>query len=571
TESIPLLEASWPWLSELLDWRSMAQDQPCSLGGWVGRLRSLAAILVGSEGCAAAHTVERDGRAQNVMQRSLSDLAATRPDDEQMTLKSFVGLATRVWATQNVTVDDRKGGVWVGHSALTVPPMKVVITVGMLEGAMPKRRAQDPVLGDSLRSAIDLLSGGKPKLLSSQDVADSERDEFLRICATASERLIFSFPEAEGESDSAASYYLRALATLIGKQFDQLVKVYPRSKWFPDLADCRAIQDHQMASAQNNPPFEFLPPDLKEPEIRQLLKLDPDAGTPLRQVADYSDCPFRATVRHRLSLFSNRPVSPVHRLVDLPSKASVQLAMTETDARKRLHKALEEKVNGLYSQLEPWEAHLLRAAGERMIDAWIKREFLARQAWPRQEWVVDGFPVHQIRLGEGGTRDEVALGGGQNVKVTTDPMPVYQVGPFLVARLDESSLQDPGKKAGEEGERAYENSSKWLRHGLLISCLAKASEGVALEIETLGEKRWILYFGIEDERQQPGRRVNVLERHDFGGRSSSYRKEVYERTKDVLKEMLAGRIDARPGPACTTCDYGAFCRRSSAILGEESE
>ena len=305
--------------------------------------------------------------------------------------------------------------------------------------------------------------------------------------------------------------------------------------------------------------------------IKSALRLDPDAGTPLRQVADFSDCPFRATVRHRLKLYSNRPVSPVHRLVDLPTKASVQLATTEMEARGRLHKALEERVNSLYTQLEPWEAHLLRAAGERLIDAWVKREFMARSLWPRRDWELDGFPVHGIRLGEGNTRDQVPLGGGQSVRISSDTLPVYQVGPFLVVRLDESSVQDPGKKAGEEGEPAYETSSKWLRHGLLLSCLSTASSGVALDIETIGDKRWMLFLGVDEQTSQPGRRVNVLERHDFGGRSSGYRNEVVKRAREVLKEMLAGKIDARPGNACLTCDYGAFCRRSSTILGDDAE
>ena len=406
---------------------------------------------------------------------------------------------------------------------------------------------------------------------TSHDVAESERDEFVRICATATERLIFSYPEAEGDSESSASYYLRSLSKLIGKSLDQLVKVYPRSKWFPSVAESRAIQDHQMASALTVPPFVFAAPELFEESVRSALRLDPDAGTSLRQVADFSDCPFRATVRHRLNLYSNRPVSPVHRLVDLPSRSSVQLSSSEQDARVRLHKTLEERVNNLYSQLEPWEAHLLRAAGERLIDAWVKREFLARELWPREDWTVDGFPVQAIRLGEGKTRNEVPLGGGQQVKLSTDPLPVYRVGQYMVVRLDEASLVDPDKKAGEDGERAYDGSSKWLRHGLLLSCMAKANESVALEIETIGDRRWMLYMGIKDPRMHPGRKVNILERHDFGESSLTYRTDIANRTKEVLKEMLAGRIDARPGQQCNSCDYGAFCRKSSAILGDDAE
>lgn len=566
--NVELAEEGWPWLAQVLEWRSLAVGSPCPLADWIRRLRALAQSLTSHQPEGA--TADRDGRAQNVMQRSLGDLVPTRPEGESLTLRAFAALAARTWEGQEVSVDDRKGGVWVGHSALSIPPVRVVMAPGMVEGALPRRRSQDPVIGDKLRVTIDEVWQREGTLLNSEDVASAERDEFVRLCASAQERLVFCFPEGEGDDSATPTYFLRELARLVGKRLDTLATAYPRSQWFPDLESCRAMQDHQMVQALTNPPFVSAAPEVLDEKVKAALRLDPDAGATLREIADFSECPFRATARHRLRLYPNRPFNPFNRLVDLPGRASIQLATHNTEVEARLHKALEEKVNSLFTQLEPWEAHLLRAAGERLIETWSARETLARATWERTDWTLDGFPVHSIRLGEAGTRDYVPIGGGQKVRVVTDPMPVYRVGDFMVVRLDEASMSDPkgGTRDGDL-DAHYAGTGKWLRHGLILACMVSASPAVGLEIEAMGPERWMLYLG-GPESPPPFKMTGSLRRAGFGQKTSGYYKEVVDRAREVLRSMLAGRMTVEPGAACTFCDYGGLCRRSPTILGDQA-
>lgn len=311
-------------------------------------------------------------------------------------------------------------------------------------------------------------------------------------------------------------------------------------------------------------PLPPLPDDIQDPDLMAALRLDPDSGVPLRELADFSDCPFRATVRHRLNLRSNRPVSLIHRLVNLPGKASLHLAADEDEMRARLGQALNEKIASTYVDLEPWEAHLLRAAGERLVDAWVSREKRSRDAWPRTPWKVEGFPVRAVRLGEGGTRDTIRLGGGQVVRVSSDPLPVYQVGDLLVVRLDEGSTPKTALTSG-----TYTGTAKWLRHGLLLGLLSSASSSVGLEIEALGDDRMLLFMRRAESQQALPTSPGLL-RHRFSDYLGPEHKAVAEQAIAVLKAMLAGTAKAKPGLACANCDFGGLCRRSQVILGDET-
>lgn len=556
----------WAWLEPVLAWRTEALAQPASLTVWSGRLRLLGAAL---DVHPSSRTDDRDQRAQNLMQRSLLDVASTRSEDERLTLPQFVRIAESVWEHQRVTVDDRKGGVWVGNSAHAIPPVRGLFVLGMVEGVMPRRRSQEPVLGDDLREAINQKVGMKV-LATSYDRASEERDEFLRICATPSDRILFTYPESDGESPVTPSYFLRAIAAKSGTTFEQLVEIVPRTAVFPEAENCLARQDLAMARALVEPVYRAAELTLTDPAVKDRVRLDPDQGVDLRTLGDYSDCPFRATVRGQLGLHAAHPPNPLYRLLDMPARAGLATAPTEHEAAARLHFALSQKLDSLYSELEPWESQLLKSAGERMIDAWVVREFAARKTWPRVEWQFEGFPVQSLRLGEGGTRGEISIGGGQTVPIVTDPMPVYQIGNFLVARWIESSVRDPSTKYAEDDdeESSYEGSSKWLRHGILLGFMAKSGFPTGLEIETLGSRRWMLLLAKGEPA--PPQRVRMLERRDMEKELPEYVSRVSERARQTVKEMLAGNIEVRPGTVCRSCDYGGLCRRSSAILGDES-
>lgn len=558
--------AEWPWVSAVCQWREEALSIPAGLTIWSNRLRLLGAAL---DAHRSPRTDERDQRAQNLMQRSLLDVASTHPNDDQLALPQFVRLAQEIWTAQRVTVDDRKGGVWVGSSAHTLPPVRALMVLGMVEGVMPRRRSQEPVLGDELRTAINQMVGSSA-LATSYDRASEERDEFVRVCATASDRMVFTFPESDGEAQSTPSYFLRRIAASVGKTVDQMVEIVPRTSLYPAVDDCLARQDMDMARSVANPVYRVPELDLTDFRLKDEMRLDPDQGVELRRLGDFSDCPFRSAVRHRLGLYSAHPSTPLYRLTDLPTRAGLATAPTEHEAAARLYHALKQKLESLYSELEPWEVQLLKSAGERLIEAWVSREFAARKLWPRSDFEFDGFPVHALRLGEGGTRGELDLGNRQTVPILTDLFPVYQVGPFLVARSVEVSMSDPAASSGsdDEEETGYQGSAKWLKHGLLLGFLAKSGTSVALEIETLGTKRWMLLLPKGD--QSLPQRVKVLERKAMNAIFPDYVKSIKERAREVVSQMLAGRIEARSGPACRNCDYGGLCRHSAAILGDDA-
>jgi len=69
-------------------------------------------------------------------------------------------------------------------------------------------------------------------------------------------------------------------------------------------------------------------------------------------------------------------------------------------AQNALEVALEAELDMVYGDIPEWEFALLRSGGKRLISEWIKREFMARDLWPK-----DGQTIKvDSRFGDGRQR-----------------------------------------------------------------------------------------------------------------------------------------------------------------------
>ncbi|MCH8977921.1 MAG: hypothetical protein IH945_01595, partial [Armatimonadetes bacterium] len=208
-------EEGFEWLRHLLAWRDQATESRTTLGGWLHRFIELVGgtRMVDLAMTADAPTRERDKRAQSVLQRSISDYAYIydRVRRPELGLKSFVGLARSLWENEQMVVEGLPNGVRFVSSTSALTSYDTLFVLGMLEGSLPRRRAEDPILFDTEREELSRLVGRGVRLPDSRDRAVAERDEFVRVCASASRRLVLSYPQTDDSRDNVPAFYLDEL------------------------------------------------------------------------------------------------------------------------------------------------------------------------------------------------------------------------------------------------------------------------------------------------------------------------------------------------------------------------
>ena len=546
---------TFPWLVAILEWRTAARSAGEDLGGWLDRLRTLVHEMPwhGAYG-GAAYDANRDVRAFSAMQSALANEASVERalGAPAMDLSGFARRCRALWESADVSVPTPDVGVPVASHAAALTGVHTLFVLGMLEGSFPRRASQDPILADDERRTIAALRPDEPALPLSADHAAEERDEFYRVCAAATHRLVLSYPQADDARDNVPAFYLEAAALAAGgaRRTD-----LSRDLVAPLAGDCLAKADLDLRAALEAPRERPGPSLLADPAARDLVAA-PAGERTAGELRDALRCPFLYAARHRLGLRPNRRENRWSRLRTLPQLARLA-AQPDADAAKRaLDDALETQLDLLASEVPEWEMPLLRAGGRRLVTDWLRREFAARRLWPMDE----GSLRLDVAFGDEGVRSSMPLG----VVLSGVAPAVSRYGATKTMHLYGGPL--PPTKELSEADRLF--------LGLHLLALYESGAAVQLEVESTGGRRTRLRVergGGVARRPNEGLDMEwLVDEEDRDLARRLFFEGVKESLRTALRTVESGEMRPAPGDPCDGCDYGEMCRRSRQFGEEDS-
>ncbi len=544
------------WLARLLDWRDDALANPCPLEAWIIRLRDLMLILPAEGGPVA--TRERDRRAGYVLHQSLNQIATVRrfQGPRTATLSEFLREAAKVWAEADVSIPGGEHGVLVASRSESLPQVRCLFVLGMLEGVFPRRRTEDPILSDFDRSAMSDALGSGP-LPNSRDRSAAERDEFYVVCAAASEEVVLSYPETDEERDNVPAFYLDEVERALGTRDRKELR---REELTPPLEHCLAESDKALRRALGSVErSEPIPTGFTNAVTADRFRDSPDSGVSPQDLRDALQCPFSLFARRKLDLRPDRLRAKWFALIRLPGRASLSSQKSEDDARHTLHTALDQQLDEMYSDIQDWETALLRSGGRRLIEEWIAREFSARKIWPKDE-------LRQgVVFGEGALRSSMP----RIPRLTGSVAATSRCGPYTVVHLVESA--GPARSLGPANELADRDK---LYYGIHLLAAWPKESAAALEIETMSEERLLVILPRLPSVNLTARVQAGLRVIDLAGSESGGVRTFFEEVKKLAQEAAARieTVDVRAikGDHCAWCDYGELCRQSLEFGEEDS-
>jgi hypothetical protein len=547
------------WLRAVLTWREQAVASRTGVSGWWRRMHELVAAtqIVDASIEAAGDTALRDNNAQTVLLRSINDHAFVydRSGRPELSLSGFVRTARALWENETVAIPPRPNGVVLVSNTSALTAYEVLFVVGMLEGTLPRRRSEDPILFDTERQELSLLLCRPWRLPDSRDRAAAERDEFVRICSAASKRLVFSFPQTDDERDNVPAFYLEEVARACPKTERS---PRPRSQFVPSLEECASRADEVVRKALDAPRAAIEPPLLTTEIAKNAVRPVFEQGVAPEELSRALVCPFQSTARHRLRLFAPARRRLMRSLRDLPTDLAT--SPNPVEAKKRLDRAIDEYLQRMYPEFEPWELAMLGSAARRLAEEWVEREFRARKLW-REE----GEETHpQVALDEHGLKNELRV-GDKNVKLRGKAAALTLRKGYSVLRFYDAATPE----LMEVTEVPKDNEHAFLYGIYLMAQLHLSSRNPCVEVDGMDGKR--VLAGFKDIRRSlphdPASGIEVV-------RVSDSRDVFFQNVKARMKEAVEvlDRADMRaiPGRQCEPCQYGELCRVSS-VFGETDD
>lgn len=542
------------WIGDVLRWREAARMSAEDLGGWRDRMVELIHQLPWHKAYGdVGYDSRRDSHASTAMHSVLANEASVERalGAPSLDLPGFAKRCRRLWEAADVSLPTPPFGVPVATHASSLTGVHTLFVLGMLEGSFPRRTAQDPILNDDERRAIARMRPTAPSLPLSLDHAAEERDEFYRVCAAATHKLVLSYPQADDTRDNVPAFYLEAAAQAAGgaERVD-----LPRTLLAPDFDDCLSVADMTMRAALDAPRERPAPALLEDPDSRALVAA-PEGERTAAELRDALRCPFLYAARHRLHLRPNRREQRWHRLRSLPQSARLASAVDVDAARKALEEALEAELDLLSNDVPEWEIPLLRAGGMRLVGDWLRREFAARRLWPMDE----GSLRLNVPFGGEGVRSAMPLG------VTLSGM--------APAVSSYGSTKTMHLYAGTMGPAKDFTEADRLFYGLHMLALYEKDQKVQLEVESTNGRRTRLRLDRGDVRRLPAEGLDMEWLVEEDDRDLA-RRFFFEGVKESLRHALRtiGKADMQPTPGdpCDGCDFGELCRRSRAFGEEDS-
>lgn len=547
------------WMRHALRWREHSLNSRTTLSGWLHRLRDLVGgtqmIDLAADG--ESRTRARDVRAQTVLQRSISDHAYVydRGSRPEMGLASFVRLAREIWENETVVIDGAPLGVRLVSNTASLTEFDTLFVVGMLEGTLPRRRAEDPILFDDDRAELGRLLGSAYCLPDSHDTASRERDEFARICSAASNRLVFSYPQTDDQRDNVKAFYLEELARACAATTDTVDR--PRSEIVPLASECRSAPDVAIRAALDGPRRRPERPLLRTDAARTAARPTFEHGVAPEELARALVCPFQSTVRYRLKVRTPARRRLMRSLRDLPALAKLVINANRDSAHEQMEKAIDDYLQEMYPEFETWELAMLGAAARRLAGEWVDREFRSRELWAE-----DGEKTWtDVSLDEHGLKNEVTV-SGTKVKLKGRVPSLTLRRSISIMRFFDSGAPD----LAETTDLPPDNEDAFLYGLYLMTQMHLPPRNPAVEVDGMDGKRVLAGFKDISSRtkKEPMAGLNVVRISDS---RDMFFTSVMNRLRESVDVLKTADMKARPGSHCEPCPYGELCR-VSGVFGE---
>ncbi|MBC8064466.1 MAG: PD-(D/E)XK nuclease family protein [Chlorobia bacterium] len=543
-----------PWLAALLAWRRDSAAKPTNLASWRERLRELGntfpAISIGD-------FRERDFRAKNSFERTLGS-RATFLDQGELDLGQALVEVKAAAEESDYTLPSKPVGVQVSDAPNGFASVDHLFVLGMLEGVFPKRRSESPILTDADRQEIYERRAMLFPMQTSFDGARRERDSFVALCSVPEKAITFSYPETTDDRDNIRAFYLEEVKRALGGDIEDCI--YPRSQLTPAQSDCRSENDRKLRLALDglHVPALILP-NIETKTRETLAARVPEALKP-RELRTALECPFRHFAQEALRLYPDRDRRRWYQLRQLPQNARLTIQPDADSAKQALRSLLAAELEDMRPHVTESEFELMRQGGERLIQDWVKREFRARQIWPKDE----GSQRPMVTFGAETLRGELPRVG----KVAGAVAGTARMGPYKVVQMVGSNtpVQDKTSLLGLKDRDA-------LYYGVHLMAGFEKGSAMALEVESMSGGRKMMLLPRLDEPPIIGDIEAGLEVSDLSGKGEAQvtTEVFFERVKDLIgqasKAIREVDIRATPGDHCSFCDHGELCRQS-AEFGE---
>jgi hypothetical protein len=546
----------YKWLFHLLEWRQNAVLEPALLSTWLERLRHLLDGTSVPENIAKEplSMCERDLRAQSALQRSLADYASSydMKYPGKLRFEEFVEMCQFIWGQEDMVVPASSSGVAVSSFPEGFPELDVLFVVGMLEGIIPWRRSENPILNDEDRWEIAKNAPHKPALRDSASIAREERDLFIRLCASAQRKIVFSYPQTDENRDNVPAFYLFELERKFGEKIQK--RDYPRTKLVPELEECIVPGDRSLCEALEGPQVSSTPPTLISKEAKEVIQYILEKPVEPEELATVLNCPFKAVFQYRLGVNQVRRANLWHALKQIPARLNLSLISDPLVMEKKLQGEVLSELERLFPKLSSWEILLLHSWAQRLIKGWIHREIGARKLWGSRE----GRFLANVDLEGGELKNEVPL-GGIKVRLKGKVVGLSRQGDYSIMHFFTSSAP--------RLDYDLESNSELFVYGLYLMTQFGRAPGLGIEIDSMSGERvlgLLPRFANADFQSQAQEGLSVKEITDRPGEFFHKVKQRMRKAVDLLQEST---IEVKPGEGCVECWYGELCR-SSKEFGE---
>lgn len=541
------------WLTELLAWRTAATSEPASLRVWTGRLRRLLEPeAIASKVLAAEEAIrERDLRALSALFRSLNDAVLLRDKlpDANLTLAEFAATCEELWDNETVVEPSEvRSGIRVVSSPERFGTCSALFVLDMLEGVLPRRRRENPILNDDARRAISAASSLDPPLPDSFTEAEAERELFLRLCAAPSRYLTFSYAESDGDRDSIPTLYLSLLQLSLKGRVEE--RHYTRKEIIPELSLCRTLADRQLREAMLDPADAFITPKLSGETAKTAARPMLEKGVTPEQLERLAWCPFQSVMRDQLRLQASRRRVALWGLTQAARKAEIWRSPDEKTALNSLNLELQKWIDEQGSSIADWEIRLMQAAARRTFHGWVTREFAARELWKRgPDQFRSAVPIEEVQKKTTQTIKGVTLKLTGTFDAVAESSELFLVHQYRLSKLD-LDFRETGVK-------------QHLANALYLRSAYGRSKGVGLEVETVSGGR---YLYTTNELDATKYRTNLdagLNARRLGVDQETLSRQINEELHHICAD--ASDFSGSPRPTkewCASCQFGEICRVS---------
>lgn len=535
-------------LRGLVDWRSAVADRRVGIHEWseLFRLMWVETEVLGQV-AAEGLTRERDSRALSALQRSILNSALRLPSGLEMGFGEFAQFAFGSWEREQVAWSGLERGVKASESLNHLVGLRYLFVLGMLEGQIPRRRREDTVLDDEEREWLAECFPEKPALPTSELVARGERDEFVRICGSASEGLTFSYPLSWDEKDNVPAFYLEELRRSAGRGVVEVNR--SRREFAPALEECASWSDLELRRALDGPREDFPDVCLVDERARAVVRPTEETGIGLRELAEASTCAFRSVARHRLPMRPRSERRGIWLFSRVPSMAGLAGASNEASARAALSAAVEVVIDERAAEMGAWEPELLRDLGERLVEDWVWREFTAREFL--------GLEGGNVRTGL--SVEEAPMRGPASIRLNFTVPAVVETARKRVFVLYETRAPYSKTEWDDDPELRF-----------LVSALFVFGEWQDREVQVMidvmeGVRTLYRLRGGEDRFKRPSWLhvfpLPAAASPDMRSAVMDLREKMDLEIKMLNAKLRLAASRPEPGDQCDRCRYGDLCRR----------